>query len=102
MEQQKLATESAYWPLYHYDPRLKAQGKNPFQLDSRPPKISFKDYALHENRYRMLQQINPEAEQMFQAAQEAVLARWKIYEEMAQSHTPEAAAQTPAKATEEV
>ncbi|GEM83541.1 pyruvate:ferredoxin (flavodoxin) oxidoreductase [Meiothermus hypogaeus] len=102
MEQQKLAAESAYWPLYRYDPRLKAQGKNPFQLDSRPPKISFKDYALHENRYRMLRQINPEAEQMFQAAQEAILARWKTYEEMAQSHEQEAAARTPAKATEEV
>jgi len=84
LEQQKLAAESAYWPLYRYDPRLKAEGKNPFQLDSRPPKISFKDYALHENRYRMLRQVNPqEAEQMFQDAQEAILTRWKDYEGMA-------------------
>lgn len=99
LEQQKLAAESAYWPLYRYDPRLKAEGKNPFQLDSRPPKISFKDYALHENRYRMLRQINPQqAERLFQAAQEAILSRWRDYEQMAQ----EVVATTPAKATEEV
>lgn len=109
MEQQKLAAESAYWPLFRYDPRLKAQGKNPFQLDSRPPKIGFKDYALHENRYRMLRQINPQAaEQMFQAAQEAILARWRDYEQMAgvaaEEGTPQPSPSTasPAAAREEV
>jgi len=84
MEQQKLAAESAYWPLYRYDPRLRAEGKNPFQLDSKPPRIAFQDYALHENRYRMLKQINPQAaDRLFSAAQEAILARWKYYQEMA-------------------
>ncbi|GIW27983.1 MAG: pyruvate-flavodoxin oxidoreductase [Meiothermus sp.] len=109
MEQQKLAAESAYWPLFRYDPRLKAQGKNPFQLDSRPPKIGFKDYALHENRYRMLRQINPQAaEQMFQAAQEAILARWRDYEQMAGVAAEEGTTQpspstaSPAAAREEV
>ncbi len=108
MEQQKLATESAYWPLYRYDPRLRAEGKNPFQLDSRPPKISFMDYALHENRYRMLRQINPQqAEHMFQAAQQAVIARWREYEQMALGKE-ETVAQTspsstsPARTTEDV
>ncbi len=58
MEQQRLATESGYWPLYRYDPRLTEQGKNPLQLDSKAPKIPFKDYAYNENRYRMLTRIS--------------------------------------------
>jgi len=88
MEQQKLAAESGYWPLYRYDPRLRAEGKNPFQLDSKPPRISFQEYALHENRYRMLKQINPkEADHLFKLAQESIWSRWKEYAQMAEAHT---------------
>jgi len=84
MEQQKLATDSGYWPLFRYDPRLKAEGKNPFQLDSRPPKVAFRDYALNENRYRMLRQINPaSAERLLTAAQTAIEDRWKALEQLA-------------------
>ncbi len=86
LEQQKLATSSAYWPLYRFDPRLKDQDKNPFQLDSRAPKIPFKDYALNENRYRMLMQANPDAaEQLFEQAQQAITERWQRYEQLAKT-----------------
>jgi len=82
--QQKLAVESGYWPLYHYNPDLKAEGKNPFQLDSRAPKISLKDYVYNETRYRVLTQTNPEAaKRLLVAAQEAVKTRWNKYEQMA-------------------
>jgi len=36
MDQQKAAVNSGYWPLFRYNPDLVAQGKSPFQLDSRP------------------------------------------------------------------
>ena len=39
LDQQQLAVDTGYWPLYRYDPRLKEDGKNPFQLDSRAPKM---------------------------------------------------------------
>ncbi len=39
MEQQKAAVNSGYWPLFRYNPTLVAEGKNPFQLDSRPATI---------------------------------------------------------------
>ncbi|MDP7133828.1 MAG: thiamine pyrophosphate-dependent enzyme, partial [Planctomycetota bacterium] len=39
MQQQKLAVESGYWPLYRYNPALRGTGQNPLRLDSRPPKI---------------------------------------------------------------
>ncbi|UCH27439.1 MAG: pyruvate:ferredoxin (flavodoxin) oxidoreductase [Trueperaceae bacterium] len=89
MEQQKLATTSAYWPLFRFDPRRNLVGENPFQLDSRPPKIPFKEYALNENRYRMLLQTNPhEAEALFTEAQKAISARWQRYQRMAQEAAP--------------
>lgn len=82
--QQKLAVESGYWPLYRYDPRLRAQGKNPLQLDSKAPKIPLEDYVYNENRYRMLTQTKPEAAaKLLVLAQKAVNERWQRYEQMA-------------------
>ena len=90
LEQQKLASQSGYWPLYRYDPRLKAEAKNPFQLDSRAPKLSFKEYALNETRYRMLYQSNPkEAEALLKQAQEGIHERWQHYEDLAKQEAKE-------------
>ncbi len=99
MEQQKNASLSGYWPLYRFDPRVAAQGKNPFQLDSRAPKMAFKDYALAENRYRMLRQTSPDdADRLLEEAQQAVHARWAMFERMARQEG--AAAAVPADAAE--
>ena len=57
---QKTAVSSGYWPLFRYNPELKAQGKNPFVLDSAAPKIAFKELADRENRFKMLQKSHPE------------------------------------------
>ncbi len=84
MDQQKLAVSSAYWPLYRYDPRLKAEGKNPLQLDSKDPKTPLQDYMYNENRYRMLTKSNPEvAAQLLTAAEKAVTDRWQKYKDLA-------------------
>ena len=82
--QERLAVRSGYWPLYRYDPRLKLEGKNPFQLDSRAPEVPLRDYIYNETRYRMLAQSNPEAaERLLRLAQEAVAERWQKYEYLA-------------------
>jgi pyruvate-ferredoxin/flavodoxin oxidoreductase len=87
MEQQKVAVSSGYWPLMRYNPELTAQGKNPFQLDSRPPSTSFKDYAYKETRYTMLVKSNPEeAKKLLGLAEEDVASRWRLYDYMA--HEP--------------
>jgi pyruvate-ferredoxin/flavodoxin oxidoreductase len=84
LNQQSLAVESAYWPLYRYDPRLKAEGKNPFQLDSKPPRIPLQDYAYNETRYKMLTLSMPDrAEKLLEDAQQAVNERWERYEQLA-------------------
>jgi len=59
-EESKLAVQSGYWPLYRYDPRLKAEGKNPFQLDSKKPDGSLKDFMMGEIRYASLHRTYPE------------------------------------------
>jgi pyruvate-ferredoxin/flavodoxin oxidoreductase len=87
MEQQKAAVSSGYWPLMRYNPELVAQGKNPFQLDSRTPSTAFKDYAYNETRYTMLVKSNPEeAKKLLGLAQGDVASRWKLYDYM--SHEP--------------
>ncbi|HUI56559.1 MAG TPA: pyruvate:ferredoxin (flavodoxin) oxidoreductase [Bryobacteraceae bacterium] len=87
MEQQKAAVNSGYWPLFRYNPDLVAQNKNPFQLDSRAPSVSLKDYIYNETRYTMLVKSNPEqAKKLLLQAQEDVESRWKLYDYMA--HEP--------------
>jgi pyruvate-ferredoxin/flavodoxin oxidoreductase len=84
LNQQKMAVESGYWPLYRFDPRLSNEGKNPFQLDSKDPSIQLKDYIYTEGRYRILQQSDPVvAKQLLNNAQGSVEERWKHYKQLA-------------------
>jgi pyruvate-ferredoxin/flavodoxin oxidoreductase len=80
MAQQKAAVLSGYWPLMRYDPGLRLEGKNPFQLDCRAPSIPFKQYAYQEARYTMLARSNPEtARELLRLAQDDVHQQWGIY-----------------------
>jgi pyruvate-ferredoxin/flavodoxin oxidoreductase len=84
MHHQKLAVESGYWPLYRFNPALESEGKNPFQLDSKDPKIPLQDYIYTEGRYRMLQRSDPEAAKtLLQQAQASVNHRWAQYKKLA-------------------
>ncbi|MFN3742993.1 MAG: pyruvate:ferredoxin (flavodoxin) oxidoreductase, partial [Anaerolineales bacterium] len=84
LEQQKLAVQAGYWPLYRYDPRRIAEGKSPLVLDSKAPSIPFSQYAYNETRFKMLVQMDEErAEELLKEAQRDVEIRWKIYEQMA-------------------
>jgi len=79
LEQQKLAVESGIWPLYRFDPRLSAEGKNPLQIDSKEPSIPVSQYAYNETRYRMLVNRDEERAQMLmQSAQNQVNEKWKL------------------------
>ena len=82
--QQKAAVDSGHFPLFRRNPALAEQGKNPFQLDSKAPKISFEKYAYNETRYTMLVRSNPEAAKaLLELAQEDANNRFKLYEHMA-------------------
>jgi pyruvate-ferredoxin/flavodoxin oxidoreductase len=84
MNNQKAAVECGHWPVYRFNPALKKEGKNPFKLDSRAPKIRFEDYAYTEARYKMLTKSNPsEAKRLMALAEGDVQTRWKLYEHLA-------------------
>jgi pyruvate-ferredoxin/flavodoxin oxidoreductase len=79
--QQKLAVQSGHWPLFRFDPRRVVEGKNPMQLDSKPPSVPLEDYIYNETRYSMLRQSHPEeAKKLLEEARDDVAARWKMYE----------------------
>ena len=81
----KQAVECGYWHLWHYNPQLEAEGKNPFVMDSKEPDWSkFRDFLMKEVRYTSLQKAFPaEAEELFQAAEENAKWRYNSYQRMA-------------------
>jgi pyruvate-ferredoxin/flavodoxin oxidoreductase len=84
MESQKAAVESGHWPLFRFNPVLAREGKNPLKLDSKAPKIPFKQYAYMETRYKMLTKSKPEeAKRLIELAQDDTTSRWHLYEQMA-------------------
>lgn len=68
--EEKKAVEAGYWHTFRYDPRLAEQGKNPFQLDSKAPTASYRDFIMGEVRYNSLTRSFPErAETLFAKAE---------------------------------
>ena len=90
VDQQKNAVKCGHWPLYRYNPLLEAEGKNPLHIDSKAPAMPFSEYALNENRYRMLKMMNPDmADQLMQESQDDVNKSWKFLVGRAAALEPE-------------
>jgi pyruvate-ferredoxin/flavodoxin oxidoreductase len=84
MEQQKLATATGYWPLFRYNPDLAATGRNPLQLDSKPPALPLEAYIYNETRYKTLTQSDPDiARRLLIEAQADVNKEWQALEQLA-------------------
>ncbi len=82
---QKMSVDSGAWVLFRYDPRLKAEGRNPLILDSKEPTIPLEEYMYAENRFRMLKQSDPErAEKLLVKAKKDVAERFKMYQQWAE------------------
>jgi pyruvate-ferredoxin/flavodoxin oxidoreductase len=79
--QQKLVAEAGIWPIYRYDPRLKGQGKNPFQFDSKDPDYSkIEQFMYSEVRFKSLKVANPDrAAMLLEKEKQQVERRWKEY-----------------------
>ncbi len=79
------AVKSGYWHLFRFDPRLADEGKNPFQLDSKEPSISYQEFLMNENRYKRLQRGNPErAEELFDKAEKDAKEKYEKLAKMAE------------------
>ncbi len=74
----KKAVEAGYWNMFRYNPALKAEGKNPFTLDSKEPTASYQDFINNEARYTRLAQAFPErAKELFAKAEETAKAKYE-------------------------
>jgi pyruvate-ferredoxin/flavodoxin oxidoreductase len=84
LDQQKAAVQSAYWPLFRFNPKLAEENKNPLQLDSRGPALPLEKYTYNETRYTMLARSDPEAaKKLLELGQVDVNSRWHLYESWA-------------------
>ncbi|HAH31685.1 MAG TPA: pyruvate:ferredoxin (flavodoxin) oxidoreductase [Elusimicrobia bacterium] len=87
MNEQKKAVASGRWPLFRFNPALRAQGKNPLIIDSSAPSISVEDFMMGENRFRTLHKSNPEtAKRMLKLAEAEYKWRLSVYKQIAEMH----------------
>ncbi len=95
-EQQKLAVDSGYWPLFRYDPRLAARGDVPLRLDSGIPKIELSRFMANEARFGILKNVAPaRAAELAELAQAQVRRHYALYQQLAAVPAKPAASATP-------
>ena len=72
------AVQAGYWNTFRFNPAAKAEGKNPFTLDSKEPTADYIAFISSENRYARLQKAFPErAEKLFKEAEANAKARYE-------------------------
>ena len=86
----KKAVEAGYWQMFRFNPAAKAEGKNPFTLDSKAPSTSYVDFIKSENRYARLVQTNPDkAEVLFAQGEANAKAKYERLQKMVDLYSPE-------------
>jgi pyruvate-ferredoxin/flavodoxin oxidoreductase len=89
IQQQERAVDSAYWPLFRYDPRRVAAGESPLKLDSPAPKIDLAQFVGGETRFKTVETSNPEGyKKMMAQAQKDVREKYALYEQLAKAMNP--------------
>ena len=85
-EEEKRAVESGYWTCFRYNPLLKDQGKNPFQIDSKEPTSDVNDFLMGETRYKTLtKQFPEEAAKLHKLLAQECKERYEMYKKMAEA-----------------
>jgi pyruvate-ferredoxin/flavodoxin oxidoreductase len=90
MTNQRLAVETGYWPLFRYNPVWAAEGKSPFKLDSKAPKMPLEEFTQLETRFKMLEKSHPDrAKMLMKQAQGDIGKRWDHYSSLEMEGTQE-------------
>ena len=77
-DEMKAAVKAGYWNLFSFNPALKAEGKNPFTLASKPGDGTYKEFLNNETRYSRLQRSFPErAEKLYSDSEKAAQERYE-------------------------
>ncbi|MBS4539210.1 pyruvate:ferredoxin (flavodoxin) oxidoreductase [Clostridium sp. D2Q-11] len=84
VNREKEAVDSGYWHLYRYNPDLETSGQNPFVLDSKEPRESFREFIMNEIRFSQIQTTFPEiAEDLYSKAEDDAMKTYKHYKRLA-------------------
>ncbi|MBP5303718.1 MAG: pyruvate:ferredoxin (flavodoxin) oxidoreductase [Clostridia bacterium] len=74
----KRAVDCGYWNMFRFNPANKAEGKNPFTLDSKEPTTDYREFIMGEARYSGLTRSFPErANELFEKAENNAKARYE-------------------------
>lgn len=81
LDQEKLATECGYFPIFRYNPETKK-----LSLDSKEPNFDlYEEFLNNERRYAMLKLINPDrAKELLEANKEEAMRRYQYYKYLAE------------------
>jgi pyruvate-ferredoxin/flavodoxin oxidoreductase len=75
----KNAVAAGYWHMFRFDPRKKAEGLNPFMLDSKEPSMSYQDFIMNEVRYSSLARSYPDrAKELFAKAEKDAKEKYEF------------------------
>ena len=86
----KKAVAAGYWNMFRFDPRKKAEGKNPFTLDSKPATADYKEFISNETRYSRLKLAFPErAEELFDLADKKAKERYAYLQKLVKLYSTE-------------
>ena len=88
----KKAVECGYWNMFRFNPAAKAEGKNPFTIDSKPGvKENYRSFLMNEARYSALTRSFPErAEKLFTEAEDKSVERYNHLLRLKDLYAPEA------------
>ncbi|HZW49586.1 MAG TPA: 4Fe-4S dicluster domain-containing protein, partial [Bacillota bacterium] len=76
-DEMKAAVKSGYWNLFSFNPALKAVGKNPFTITSKPGDGTYQNFLNNETRYSSLKLAFPErAKDLFAKSEKAAEDRY--------------------------
>ena len=78
IEEEKLATQSGYFPIFHYNPETQK-----FTLDSKADFDKYDDFINGEDRYRSLKNISKDYKELLEENKETAKSRYKYYETLA-------------------
>ncbi|MDD6146320.1 MAG: pyruvate:ferredoxin (flavodoxin) oxidoreductase [Oscillospiraceae bacterium] len=87
----KKAVECGYWNLFRFNPALKAEGKNPFTLDSKAPAADYQAFIKNEARYtRLMREFPDRAEKLFTKSEDVAMQRYAHLLKLKDLYAPDA------------
>ena len=89
-KEMKKAVDCGYWNMFRFNPQLKAEGKNPFVLESKAPTEGYQDFLMGEARYSALTRSFPDrAKELFAKSETEAGKRYAHLQRLQALYSPE-------------